>query len=83
MPLCSPYAGDSELEKRIEWQRLYRYKLRALGVMRAEWAEGLNERDMDVIQAWCERNNCGTRMSFDTFKFRNNEEIVMFLLRWS
>jgi hypothetical protein len=82
MPLCSPYVGDSGLEKRIEWQRFTGNKLRAKGVMRAEWAQGLNERDMDPIQAWCERNNCGTRTSFDTFKFRGADEITMFLLRW-
>jgi len=83
MLLCLPYAGDSRLEKHIQWQRLYKNKLRALGVMRAEWGEGLNELDMEPIQAWCEKNNCGTRMSFDTFRFRNDDEITMFLLRWS
>jgi len=68
---------------RIEWENLTGFKLRAVGVMRAEWAKGLNEQDMDPIQAWCERNNCGTRTSFDTWKFRNDDEITMFLLRWS
>jgi hypothetical protein len=67
---------------RIEWQNLTGFKLRAVGVMRAEWAKGLNELQMDPIQAWCERNNCGRRLSFDTFQFKNNQEITMFLLKW-
>lgn len=43
---------------------------------------GLNEVDIDPIQKWCEDHNCGRRMSFDTFRFRNKKEITMFLLRW-
>jgi hypothetical protein len=43
---------------------------------------GLRETDLDPIQAWCEENNCGVRMSFDEFKFRNGEEISLFLLKW-
>ena len=46
------------------------------------FATGLSESDMDPIQAWCEEHNCGTRTSFDTFKFKNKKEITMFLLRW-
>ena len=43
---------------------------------------GLNEDDIDPIQKWCEDHNCGRRMSFDTFRFKNKKEITMFLLRW-
>jgi hypothetical protein len=43
---------------------------------------GLSEQDMDPIQKWCEQRNCGRRMSFDTFRFKNKKEITMFLLRW-
>jgi hypothetical protein len=32
---------------------------------------------------WCEENECGYRTSYDTFKFRNQEQLTMFLLRWS
>jgi hypothetical protein len=39
--------------------------------------------DMDKIQAWCEENHCGKRMSFDMFYFPNEKEIMAFLLRWS
>jgi hypothetical protein len=44
---------------------------------------GLREEDMDPIQEWCERNNCGKRMSFDTWHFRSAKYKTMFLLRWA
>ncbi len=43
---------------------------------------GLNEQDIDPIQKWCEEHNCGKRISFDTFQFKNKSQITMFLLRW-
>ncbi len=43
---------------------------------------GLAERDIDPIQKWCEEHQCGVRTSFDTFRFRNQKEKMMFLLRW-
>ena len=42
----------------------------------------LTENDMDPIQDWCRDHNCGVRTSFDTFKFKNKKEMVLFLLRW-
>ena len=44
---------------------------------------GLNERDMDPIHAWSRENDCGVRTSFDTWQFHTDEEITVFLLRWS
>jgi hypothetical protein len=46
----------------------------------------LNENDKQIIPqmtAWCEENECGYRTSYDTFKFRNQEQLTMFILRWS
>jgi len=43
---------------------------------------GLSEEDIDPIQSWCEKHNCGRRTSFDTFRFKNKKEITMFLLKW-
>ena len=44
---------------------------------------GLREEDMDPVQHWCWETDIGKRMSFDTFKFRNQEEMTAFLLRWA
>ena len=44
---------------------------------------GLNERDMDPIHACSKENNGGVRTSFDTWQFRTDEEITVFLLRWA
>lgn len=38
---------------------------------------------LEEIQAWCQDNNCGKRMSYDMFMFRNQKEKTMFLLKWS
>lgn len=46
------------------------------------YVTGLSEKDIDPIQSWCEQNNCGRRLSFDTFQFKNKKQITMFLLRW-
>lgn len=43
---------------------------------------GLSEKDMDPIQEWCQKHNCGRRTSFDTFTFKNKKEMTMFLLVW-
>jgi len=44
---------------------------------------GLRSEHMDPIQDWCVQNRCGVRTSFDTFKFRNDKELALFLLRWA
>jgi hypothetical protein len=44
---------------------------------------GLTESDMDPIQTWCEQTGIGKRTSFDTFRFRNQADMSLFLLRWS
>lgn len=43
---------------------------------------GLRETDLEPIQEWCMLNRCGRRTSFDQFRFCNQEEVTMFLLRW-
>jgi hypothetical protein len=46
----------------------------------------LNEDNKQVIPQmteWCAENECGYRTSYDTFKFRNQEQLTMFILRWS
>lgn len=48
-----------------------------------DYIDFLTEEDLKPVWEWCAINNCGTRMSFDMFKFRNKKQITMFLLRWS
>ena len=43
---------------------------------------GLRDHDLDPVQLWCAQNNCGRRTSFEMFRFRNEAEISMFLLKW-
>ena len=47
----------------------------------ASW--GLRDEDMDPIQAWSREHNCGIRMSFDIWEFKNEADLTMFLLRWA
>jgi len=44
---------------------------------------GLRSHDLDPVQEWCVENKCGRRIAFEMFKFRNEQEVTMFLLRWS
>ena len=41
------------------------------------------DRNIDAMQKWTVENECGWRTSYDTFKFRNEEQLLMFVLRWS
>ena len=47
------------------------------------WGMGLDEKDIEPIQQWCQDHNCGKRLSFDIFQFKSKKEMTMFLLRWS
>jgi hypothetical protein len=48
-----------------------------------ELLTGIGEDEMRIIQLWCEQNQCGRRVSFDTFQFRNKKDLAFFLLKWS
>jgi hypothetical protein len=70
---------------KIKWQRLPGLKLQAYTdeVGPRGFERGLNEDDMDPIQAWTTECNCGTRTSFNVWKFKNEKQITMFLIKWS
>ena len=70
---------------KIKWQRLPGLKLQAYtyDVGPRGFERGLNETDMDPVQAWSTECNCGTRMSFNVWKFKNEKQITMFLIRWA
>jgi hypothetical protein len=69
----------------IKWQRLPGLKLQAYtdDVAPRGFERGLNESDMDPIQTWSQECNCGTRMSFNVWKFKSEKQITLFLLKWS
>lgn len=43
---------------------------------------GLREEDLLPVQEWCLKSKCGSRISFDMFRFKNRKEITAFLLVW-
>jgi len=69
----------------VKWQRLPGLKLQAYtdDVGPRGFERGLNETDMNPVQAWSEECHCGERMSFNVWKFENEKQITMFLIRWS
>lgn len=46
-------------------------------------ADEFGKQILPQMAKWCEENECGYRTSYDTFKFRNQEQLTMFILRWS
>jgi hypothetical protein len=72
------------MSKKIYWISSARRNALAarIEVMPRGFEVGINEQDMDPIQQWCNEHNCGKRISFDTFQFKNKAQIAMFLLRW-
>ena len=69
----------------IKWQRLPGLKLQAYtdDVQPRGFERGLNESDMDPIQVWADECNCGKRMSFNVWKFKDEKHITMFLMKWA
>ena len=70
---------------KIKWQPLPGLKLQAYtdDVAPRGFERGLNESDMDPIQSWTDECHCGTRMSFNVWKFKNEKQITMFLIKWT
>ena len=72
---------------KLIWERDTAYKFVLIARIAYEHGAitptGLRSEHMDPIQNWCVQNRCGARTSFDTFKFRNEKEMAMFLLKWS
>ena len=73
------------VKPKIKWQRLPGLKLQAYvdDIQPRGFERGLREADMDPIQAWTDECRCGTRMSFNVWKFKNEKQITMFLIRWA
>jgi hypothetical protein len=68
----------------IQWEQLPGLKLRAYREVGARGYEyGLRELDMEPIHNWCAEMGFGARTSFDTWRFKTDQELTAFLLRWS
>lgn len=48
----------------------------------ADLSESDNDQPIPLMAQWCIDNDCGYRTSYDTFKFRNKNQMMLFLLRW-
>ncbi len=72
------------IDKNIFWvESARRFSLAARAKIQPRgWEVGVTEAEMNTVQEWTNEHNCGRRVSFDTFQFRNKKEITMFLLRW-
>jgi len=70
---------------KIKWQRLPGLKLQAYvdDVAPRGFERGLNESDLDPVQAWSIESNCGKRMSFNVWQFPSEKHVTMFLIRWA
>lgn len=79
------HAMSANFKPKIKWQRLPGLKLQAYtdDVGPRGFERGLNEDDMDPVQAWTSECNCGTRTSFNVWKFKNEKHITMFLMKWA
>jgi len=73
------------IKPQVKWQRLPGLKLQAYAdaVLPRGFERGLNESDMDPVQAWTTECNCGTRMSFNVWQFTSEKQITMFLIKWA
>lgn len=68
---------------KFEWAPIKPRMLQAQLIVLPRGMEvGMSEQDMDPIQEWCREHHCGTRMSFDIFKFKSDADMTMFLLKW-
>jgi hypothetical protein len=76
---------DNMKPVKIIWHTLPGRKLKATWQVQPRGREhGLNESDMEPIEAWLRENiPTSRRISFDTWLFKQDKHVTMFLLRWS
>ena len=44
---------------------------------------GIPDIFIDEVSAWCDEHDCGIRSGYRSFKFDNEEQLTVFLLRWN
>jgi len=73
--------------KKIHWQRHdTKHKIVYQAYVNSDYSNpgfGLSDAQMQPIQDWCDKHDCGKRLSFDLFQFRNDAEVTAFMLRWA
>ena len=42
----------------------------------------LTEKEADAIMLWSMEHQCGVRMSFDMWNFKNEKDLMAFILKW-
>ena len=47
------------------------------------WEDRSATEYLHDMQKWTVESECGWRTSYDTFKFRNQEQMLLFVMRWS
>lgn len=69
----------------IRWHKLPGRKLHAYAEVGPRGFErGLRDSDMDEVQQWLWTNiPTAKRLSFDTWLFKEDKHITMFLMKWS
>ena len=50
---------------------------------RGRLAQIIKSEDLRAVDEWSVANNCGNRVSFDTWEFTTESDRLMFLLRWA
>jgi hypothetical protein len=83
--MCMLHTWTKREPPKIIWHHLPGRKLKATWEVQPRGREhGLNESDMEPIEAWLKENiPTARRMSFDTWLFKSDKHITMFLLMWS
>ena len=70
---------------KIYWKQMSGLRLRALYVQVSgveNCQRGLSDSDLTPVHQWCINAGTGHRESFDTFKFKSESDLMIFLLRW-
>lgn len=72
------------MSNKLAWETLRKRKGTWLRAEYSSVEENNNAHELlKEIAAWCLDNDCGRRLSYDSFKFENKEQATAFLLRWS
>lgn len=43
---------------------------------------GIRDHHIDPVRRWCRENSCGWFEGYATIRFRSEEDLTLFMLRW-